>query len=243
MNHEFKIVIEPNSTPFTSNISYWGLKTSPDQDLSLIALFCAEKFKLLLYEILKKVQGLKPYLFMINSVWLPPTPTSRYKKLWKGRENPCWLPVDQCSFGEEIEFQSQDGIRFASIVQFPPECIVSALTFLRLQHCALIMLSDKQDFLSKENTSNIVANYFQKENGELSTDICWQSLVEDQSLKECEVLIRTTGKFDDPDTTIDLFFDKNSFLWHSTIMSLSASLKSPNNNNNRALTEAEGSDL
>ena len=180
-------------------------KTAVTDDLSFLAQACSKHINPFFEK-----HGLTDHvlwLFAVHGPWQPKTRIIKYKKLWKS--NPQFKPfVHLAKKSDEIEIESDKGLRYAGMVKLKNDSLSQAVELLRNDSACCIIASDRPEISSSNSINDLISLAFPNDkHGFKSTSINWLNLAAYLCSKR-DFVIRVFGSFDDRDATIDIMFKK-----------------------------------
>jgi hypothetical protein len=155
--------------------------------------------------VLTGAQSLNGYCFwafISDGPWRQDNRIENYRRLWRNRSQ-LTDSAGILRIGEEARFTSQDGIRFAGLLQVTGEALIQALEASRVDPACAVLYSKSETLGSQFSVQTLFSAAFPKQGGSEQVKIDWLSF----ALKRCshgDVLLRVSGLFDDREAAVDL---------------------------------------
>ncbi len=181
-------------------ITFSAEKSSPSIDLKELATACGSNAISLATS--KEGKERRVWLFVSQRPWQPANRIVRHRKLWKDYRE-LIESGGIVNVSDEVEITSEDGIRFAGLLEVTGSSIETALQLVRTNPACAMICSKRKDIDSHVSIRSIFSFAFPKEDGIEQVHVDWMTL----ALGLCplgDVLIRVSGLFDDHEAAVDV---------------------------------------
>jgi hypothetical protein len=186
--------------PNISVVEFIVAKTASYQ--SFDALAASASSKALAYVNLLPNNRLRTWFFLADGAWQPATRIVKYKKLWKNHPEFMKTRGILC-VGDEVEFTSKEGVRYAGLLEISGEAYVEAIRLSRTNHACAIICSNRLNIEAVPSIQSIFYSAFPEKDGSRVSNVNWSWL----SAELCylnDILIRVCGMYDDREVSIQV---------------------------------------
>lgn len=172
------------------------------RDLRVMRERCAAEAGKYLFHRAGPFGAFRLWLFVAHAAWRPATRVARHKKLWRSLEP--YHPLGRFRRGEEVEFASASGLRYAGTAEVGPDNFNDAVHLLSSEATCSLVYTGAWESPSAEAARSLFAAAFGGEGGEPETRINWPGFVA-RMCPEGHILMKAGGSWDERAVSLDLF--------------------------------------
>ena len=178
------------------------VEPSLPRDIELMSVKCSLVVKGILFGNYPALHGFKPWLFISDETWQPKSKLIRHKKLWKRLEID--FSLNEFQHEEEVEFESDKGLRYATIAEVTVSNVITAIQILRSKRSSALIFSNKCGMQSRNNIRSIFELAFTKEKGIERSMINWPNLIANLC-PTGDLVIKAGGSYDEREIYVNFF--------------------------------------